>query len=154
MRPGDLKLKADHIASFVPSPLVGPNDDEWGVRFPDMTQVYDLEMQDIIRLSAQEIDLDMKEGVYLQVTGPQFETPAEIRAYKTLGADVAGMSTAVEAIALRHMGARVAGISCVTNLASGLGGGLLTAEEVIEVGVRVGDTFSALLTAIVSRMRG
>jgi purine-nucleoside phosphorylase len=153
MRPGDLMLITDHIASFVPSPLIGPNNDAWGVRFPDMTQVYDLAMQDVIRLSAHEIGLDLKEGIYLQVTGPEFETPAEIRAYKTLGADVTGMSTAVEAIALRHMGARVAGISCVTNLASGLGTGLLTAEEVIEVGEQVGDTFSALLAAVAKNMR-
>jgi len=152
MRPGDLMLITDHIASFVPSPLIGPNNDEWGVRFPDMTQVYDLEMQDIIRNAARKIDLDLKEGIYLQVTGPPFETPAEVRAYRILGADVAGMSTAVEAVALRHMGVRVAGISCVTNLASGLGAGLLTAEEVIEVGIQTADTFIALLTTMLTKM--
>ena len=145
MCPGDLMLITDHISSLVPSPLLGQNIGELGVRFPDMTQVYDVEMQEAIRVAARKLGLKLKEGIYLQVTGPAFETPAEIRAYQGMGADATGMSTVVEAIALRHMGARVAGISCVSNLASGLGDSLLTSEEVNEVGAAVGKTFTALL---------
>jgi len=152
VRVGDLLLITDHISSLVPSPLLGPNIDELGVRFPDMTQVYDAQMQDAIRGAASARDIDLKEGVYLQVTGPQFETPAEIRAYRDMGADVTGMSTVVEAIALRHMGARVAGISCITNLESGLGDGLLSSEEVNEVGAGVGETFIALLEEAVASL--
>jgi len=154
MRPGDLMLITDHIASFMPSPLRGSNIDELGVRFPDMTQVYDLDIQETIRGAARKLAIDLKEGVYIQVAGPQFETPVEVQAYKRLGADVTGMSTAVEAMALRHMGAKVAGISCVTNLASGLSGGLLTSEEVNEVGARAADRFSALLRESLRNLAG
>ncbi|MCL2819198.1 MAG: purine-nucleoside phosphorylase [Actinomycetia bacterium] len=152
MRPGDLMLITDHIASFILSPLRGPNIDEWGVRFPDMTHVYDHKMQETIREAAKSVGIDLKEGVYLQVPGPAFETPAEVRAYKILGADVAGMSTAAEAIALHHFGARVAGISCVTNLAAGLGSRLLTSEEVNEVGERVSHKFAELIAETLKRM--
>jgi len=148
MRPGDLMLITDHIASFVLSPLRGPNIESWGVRFPDMTQIYDLQLQEVVRRAAEKVDIDLKEGVYLQVPGPAFETPAEVRAYKILGADVAGMSTAAEAIALHHLGAKIAGISCVTNLAAGLGDGLLTSEEVNEVGQQVSEKFAHLIAEI------
>jgi purine-nucleoside phosphorylase len=154
MKPGDFMLITDHIASFILSPLRGKNIDDWGVRFPDMTHVYDLELQNVIRSAAHATGINLKEGVYLQVPGPAFETPAEVRAYKTLGADVAGMSTAAEAIALHHMGARVAGISCVTNLAAGLGGGLLTSEEVNEMGEQVAETFQSLITETIQRTVG
>lgn len=149
MRPGDLMLITDHIASFILSPLRGPNIGHWGVRFPDMTHVYDTELQRIIRNAARDLGIDLKEGVYLQVPGPAFETPAEVRAYRILGADVAGMSTAAEAIALHHFGARVAGISCVTNLAAGLGEGLLTGEEVEEVGTQASGKLGYLLDEVV-----
>jgi len=152
MTPGDLMLITDHIASFMPSVLRGENVDAWGVRFPDMTHVYDVELQDVIRRAAEAVGIDLKEGVYLQVPGPAFETPAEIRAYKSLGADVAGMSTATEAIALRHMDVKVAGISCITNLAAGMSGALLTSEEVNEMGEQVAETFAALLTEVVKTL--
>jgi len=145
MEPGDLMLITDHIASFVHSPLRGPNIDGWGVRFPDMTQVYDVELQEITRSAAQQLGIDLKEGIYLQVPGPAFETPAEVRAYKILGADVAGMSTATEAVAIRHLGGRVLGISCVTNLAAGLGDRWLTGEEVNIMGALSSEKFGALL---------
>ena len=149
MKPGDLMLITDHISSLIQSPLLGPNIDELGVRFPDMTQVYDLEMQDAIRTAARDLGIDLKEGVYIQISGPQFETPTEIRTYQGMGADATGMSTVVEAIALRHMGARVAGISCISNLASGLGDSLLTSEDVNETGAAVAETFTALLKEVV-----
>ena len=152
MQPGDLMLITDHISSFIVSPLRGPNIDHWGVRFPDMTQVYDAELQDVIRQAAANLAIDLKEGVYLQVPGPAFETPAEVRAYKILGADVTGMSTAAEAIAIIHMGGRVGGISCVTNLAAGLGVGRLTSEEVNEMGARVSQKFGALLAEVLRAM--
>ena len=148
MQPGDLMLITDHITSFITSPLRGPNVDEWGVRFPDMTQVYDPQLQAVVRRAAKTVGIDLKEGVYLQVPGPAFETPAEVRAYKILGADVTGMSTAAEAMAVIHMGGRVAGISCVTNLAAGLSDGPLTSEEVNEMGEQVSEKFGALLAEV------
>ena len=152
MRAGDLMLITDHISSLVPSPLLGQNIDELGVRFPDMTKVYDAKMQEAIRAAARELGLDLKEGVYLQVTGPAFETPAEIRTYQGMGADATGMSTVVEAIALHHMGARVAGISCVCNLAAGLGDGLLSSEEVNEAGAAAVETLTALVKETLCRL--
>src|SRR5699024_8813645 len=112
---GDFMLITDQISSFAPSPLIGENVSELGDRFPDMTHIYDIEMQKLIRKTASEEKIDLKEGVYLQTTGPNFESPAEIRMYAVLGADAVGMSTACEAIAARHAGLRVCGISCVSN---------------------------------------
>jgi purine-nucleoside phosphorylase len=146
-KPGDLMVLRDHIASFVPSPLTGPNLDELGPRFPDMTEVYDAGLRAVLHDAAAEVAVELHEGVYLQVTGPAFETPIEVRAYEKLGADVTGMSTAVEAMAARHMGLKVAGVSCITNLAAGLNDGPLTSEEVNEMGLVVADKFSALLAA-------
>jgi len=151
--PGDLMLITDQITSFVPSPLIGPNIDDYGVRFPDQTQVYDRKLQDVLREAAKATGVSLREGVYMQLTGPQFETPTEIRMYRGLGADAVGMSTAVEAIALRHMGLRVAGVSCITNLGAGMPGqAQLSSEEVDEMGKQVAQHFGALLSEAIGRM--
>ncbi len=132
---GTLMLITDHISSFVPSPLRGGNIDELGPRFPDMSEVYDKELRNIVKLVAKENGVDIKEGVYLQVSGPNYETPAEIQMYKLLGADAVGMSTAVEAMAARHIGMRVCAFSCITNKAAGLSENKLSHDEVKEVAV-------------------
>ncbi|MCL2680151.1 MAG: purine-nucleoside phosphorylase [Coriobacteriia bacterium] len=151
MQVGDFMLITDHISTFVPSPLTGPNSEQLGLRFPDMTQVYDLQLQAAIRGGAADCHLDLKEGVYAQLTGPHFETPTEIRLLQSLGIDVVGMSTVVEAIALRHMNIRVAGISCITNLAAGISDTPLCGEEVNQVGAQVGGHMTELLTAALGR---
>ena len=119
-RVGDFMMITDQISSFVPSPLIGENVSELGDRFPDMTHIYDEELQGWIEETAREEDIPLQKGVYLQTTGPNFESPAEIRMYSLLGADAVGMSTACEAIAARHAGVRVCGISCISNMASGI----------------------------------
>lgn len=143
---GDFMLITDHISSLVKSPLVGENIDELGVRFPDMSEIYDKDLRDIIKKSAEELDIDIKEGVYIQTTGPQYESPAEIRAFKAIGADAVGMSTACEAIAANHMGLKICGISCVSNLAAGISKTPLTHKEVQETADRVAPDFKRLLT--------
>ena len=143
---GDFMLITDHISSLVKSPLVGENIDELGVRFPDMSEIYDRDLRDIIKKSADELDIKLKEGVYIQTTGPQYESPAEIRAFKTFGADAVGMSTACEAIAANHMGMKICGISCISNLAAGISKTPLTHKEVQETADRVAPDFKKLLT--------
>lgn len=143
---GDFMLITDHISSLVKSPLIGENIDELGVRFPDMSEVYDKNLREIIKKSAEELDMKLKEGVYIQTTGPQYESPAEIRAFKAIGADAVGMSTACEAIAANHMGLKICGISCVSNLAAGISKTPLTHEEVQETADRVAPDFKRLLT--------
>lgn len=145
--PGDLMLITDHIASFVPSPLLGTNLDELGTRFPDMSNIYRKELQEVIRNTARRLGIKLQEGVYLQLTGPAYETPAEIRMCRTLGADAVGMSTAVEAIAANHMGMKVCGISCISNLASGMLDRPLTHKEVQETADCVAEQFQELVTA-------
>ena len=152
MKIGDFMMITDHISSFVPSPLIGQNFDELGLRFFDMTQAYDLELSKAIRDSAKKLKIDLREGIYAQLTGPQFETPIEITMMKQLGADVVGMSTVVETIALRHMNKRVAGISCVTNLAAGISDVHLCGNDVVEVGIEVGPHMTALLKDAVKKM--
>lgn len=142
---GDFMLITDHISSLVQSPLIGENIDELGVRFPDMSCVYDKDLADIIRQCAKDIGVDLKEGVYIQTTGPNYETPAEIRAYKALGADAVGMSTACEAMAANHMGMRICAVSCISNLAAGISKNPLTHEEVKETADRVAPVFKKLL---------
>ena len=112
---GDLMLIRDHISVFAPNPLIGANMDELGLRFPDMSHVYDKDLQQIIRETAKENGIYLQEGIYTQLTGPSFESPAEIRMLRTLGCDAVGMSTVVEAIAANHMGMRICGISCISN---------------------------------------
>ena len=152
MNPGDLMLLRDQITCFVPSPLIGPNEDKLGVRSPDMSRVYDEELAGIIRTAAAGCGIPLKEGVYCQLTGPQFESPAEIRMLRMLGADAVGMSTAVEAVAARHMGMRVAGVSCISNLACGMTSAPLTSEEVNETAARVADRFTRLVTESIRAM--
>ena len=149
MNAGDFMLIKDQIASFVPSPLRGANVDELGVRFPDMSQIYDLEFQKIARKAAASLDIDLMEGVYLQLTGPQYESPQEIAMCRTLGADAVGMSTACEAIAARHMGMRVIGISCITNLAAGISPQPLCHAEVQEAADMVAPQFKKLVAATI-----
>lgn len=143
---GDFMLITDHISSLVKSPLVGENIDELGVRFPDMSEIYDKDLRDIIKKSADELEIKLKEGVYIQTTGPQYESPAEIRAFKAIGADAVGMSTACEAIAANHMGLKICGISCISNLAAGISKTPLTHKEVQETADRVAPDFKRLLT--------
>lgn len=149
---GDFMLIRDQIASFVPSPLIGPNLDELGVRFPDMSQVYDKGLMGIIRKTAEKLCIPLQEGTYIQLTGPNFETPAEVRMCRILGADAVGMSTACEAIAANHMGMKVCGISCVSNLACGLTENPLSHQEVQETADRVAPLFEQLVTAAVVNM--
>ena len=149
MHAGDFMLIKDQIASFVPSPLRGANIEELGVRFPDMSQIYDLEFQKIARKAAASLDIDLMEGVYLQLTGPQYESPQEIAMCRTLGADAVGMSTACEAIAARHMGMRVIGISCITNLAAGISPQPLCHAEVQEAADMVAPQFKKLVAATI-----
>jgi len=143
---GDLMLITDHVSVFAPNPLIGENCDELGVRFPDMSRVYDLELQRRIRQVAANRKYLLREGVYVQLTGPSFESPAEIRMLRTLGCDAVGMSTAVEAIAANHMGIRVCGLSCISNLAAGMTDNPLTHEEVKEAGEKTAPIFAALVT--------
>lgn len=146
MRAGDFMLIEDQIASFVPSPLRGANIDELGVRFPDMSQIYDPALRQIVRKAAVSLGIDIKEGTYLQLTGPQYESPKEVAMCRTLGADAVGMSTACEAVAARHMGMRVVGISCICNLACGISAVPLSHKEVQEVADSVAPKFKALVT--------
>ncbi len=151
-RAGDLMLLTDHISCFVQNPLIGPNVDELGTRFPDMTAIYDGQLQEIIKRAAKEEGIVLKEGVYLQLSGPSFESPAEVRMARMLGADAVGMSTAVEAIAARHMGMRVCGISCVCNLAAGMTPNPLSHEEVQEAAARAAAPFTSLLIKSISQL--
>ncbi|MBQ5771110.1 MAG: purine-nucleoside phosphorylase [Clostridia bacterium] len=144
---GSLMLLRDHISTFVPSPLIGKNYDMLGTRFPDMTEVYDRDLRGQMKRIAKEQGTDLKEGVYVQLSGPNYETPQEIRMLGILGADAVGMSTVCEAIAARHMGMKVCAVSCITNMAAGLGGKPLSHEEVRKTADRVGDQFRALVCA-------
>ncbi|MCR5503396.1 MAG: purine-nucleoside phosphorylase [Lachnospiraceae bacterium] len=149
---GSFMLITDHIAIFAPNPLIGPNIDELGTRFPDMSHVYDQDLQDFIRDAAKENGIDLKEGVYAQLTGPSFESPADIRALSVLGADAVGMSTVVEAIAANHMGMKICGISCVSNLAAGLSKNPLTHEEVQEAANKNAPLFTKLVSESIAKM--
>ena len=143
--PGDLMLVTDHISAFVPSPLRGENPQELGPRFPDMSRVYDEEMGRAVLEAGEKLGESLQQGVYLQWQGPNYETPAEIRMFRTLGADAVGMSTVCEAIAARHMGLRVCAISCITNMACGILPQPLSHEEVQQTADRVKDKFQALV---------
>ena len=149
---GDFMLIKDHIANFVPSPLIGQNIDELGVRFPDMGSIYNKELQRIIKRTAAILDIPLQEGVYIQLTGPSYETPAEIRMCRTLGADAVGMSTACEAVAANHMGMKICGISCVSNMASGITANPLTHKEVQETADRVAPLFKQLVTECIKNI--
>lgn len=150
---GSLMLIKDHISSFAPNPLIGPNIDELGTRFPDMSHVYDVDLQEDIRSAAEENGIELFEGVYAQLTGPSFETPAEIQMLHKLGVSAVGMSTVVEAIAANHMGMKICGVSCVSNLAAGMNSAPLTHEEVQEAANAIAPKFEKLLTESVIRFQ-
>jgi purine-nucleoside phosphorylase len=149
---GALVAIRDHINLQGVNPLIGPNDDRFGVRFPDMTQAYDPEFRKFVAEAGKKLNMNLHEGVYLALSGPNYETPAEIHSFRTLGADLVGMSTVPEVLAARHAGIRVLGISCVTNMAAGVTGHALTAEEVFETGARVKNDFIALLKAVIPKI--
>lgn len=166
MKPGTLMLIRDHINLMGVNPLRGANDERFGARFPDMTAVYDKALQELAYDEAMAIaeerfekGLDktftrfMWRGVYCALSGPTYETPAEIRVFRLLGADAVGMSTVPEAVAARHQGMKVMGISCITNLAAGMTGGVINHEEVMETGARVADVFKELLRRIITKIR-
>lgn len=150
---GDFCLLKDHISAMVPSPLIGPNPSELGTRFPDMTEAYDPGLRRWMTEAAAKADCVMHEGVYMQFTGPQYETPAEIRMAQVLGADMVGMSTVIEAVAVHHMGIPLAAVSLATNKAAGLGG-KLSEEEVIEEGNRAAEKFRTMILYFLSHFAG
>ena len=136
----------------MPSPLIGENIDELGARFPDMSEIYNKKLRDIISGAAEDLDITLRHGVYLQLTGPSFESPAEIRMARTIGADAVGMSTACEAIAANHAGMKVCGISCVANLAAGMTDNPLTHAEVQECADKAAPLFKKLITESIIRI--
>lgn len=151
-KPGDLMIITDHITTGVPSPLIGKNIDQLGTRFPDMSEVYSKRLQNVIRQSAAECDVAVQEGVYVQFTGPNYETPAEVRLGRKWGGDAIGMSTACEAMAARHMGLEVCGISCITNMCAGMSDTQLDHKEVQETADRVAAEFKKLVTSVIQKM--
>jgi purine-nucleoside phosphorylase len=149
---GALVAIADHIDLQGLNPLVGPNEDRFGPRFPDMTQAYWKPYREMVLEEARRLGINLCEGIYAGLVGPSFETPAEIRYLRAIGADLVGWSTIPEVVVARHMGIKVLAISCVTNMAAGILDGILTHEEVIETGARVRLEFEALLTAVIPRI--
>lgn len=149
---GVLVLLRDHINLQGTNPLVGPNDDRFGVRFPDMTQAYARDYREIARAASAKLGITLHEGVYAALLGPSYETPAEIEYLRRIGADLVGMSTAAEVIAARHLGMKVLAISCVTNMAAGILDQPLSHAEVMETGERVKGTFESLLRAVIPQM--
>lgn len=149
---GALMVIDDHINLLGTNPLIGPNEERFGLRFPDMSEVYSVRLRRAADEAAQAMTLPIEHGVYIAVTGPSYETPAEIRAFRVLGADAVGMSTVPEAIVARHMGVEVLGISCISNMAAGILPQPLTAEEVIETTSRVRHQFIGLLERILERV--
>jgi purine-nucleoside phosphorylase len=150
---GALVLIRDHINLQGTNPLVGPNDDRFGVRFPDMTHAYERSYRALAQEEAAKLGMTLHEGVYAALLGPSYETPAEIKYLRTIGADLVGMSTAFEVIAARHMGVKVLAISCVTNMAAGIVDRPLSHQEVMETGERVKTSFEALLRAVLPRIQ-
>lgn len=151
-KPGDFMMITDHITTGIPSPLIGPNIEELGCRFPDMSEVYSRRLREVIRASAEKCGIGLQEGVYVQFTGPAYETPAEVRMAAIWGGDAVGMSTACEAMAARHMGIEVCGISCITNMAAGISKQELNHKEVQETADRVAKSFKKLVTEIIAGM--
>lgn len=149
---GDFMLITDQIASFVPSPLAGPNIEELGLRFCDMSEIYNKELLHLIRRTAGDCGIPLREGVYVQLSGPNFETPHEVKMCRILGGDAVGMSTACEAVAANHMGMKICGISCISNMACGITDQPLSHVEVQETADRVAPLFKRLITESVIRM--
>lgn len=158
LRAGDLMLIKDQISCFVPSPLIGENCDKLGARFPDMSEIYDKELRQAVKKAAAKQNIPLQEGVYIQMQGPNYESPAEVAMCRTLGADAVGMSTACEAIAAKHMGMKVVGISCISNMAAGISPMPLSHSEVQKAADEAASGFARLLTesvkAAAERMRG
>jgi len=151
-KPGTLMVIDDHINLMGTNPLVGANDERFGARFPDMTEAYSRRLREVADAAARATGVPVAHGVYVAVHGPSYETPAEIRYLRTIGADAVGMSTVPEAIVARHMGMEVLGISCITNPAAGVLPKPLVHDEVMEVARRVRAEFSALLEGIIERL--
>ncbi len=149
---GSLVVISDHLNLIGDNPLRGPNDERFGPRFPDMTEVYDHEYQDAAIREGHEMGLELRRGVYAALSGPSYETPAEIRMLRLLGADAVGMSTVPEAIVARHMGLRVLGISCITNMAAGVEDRTIDHAEVMETGERVRESFSEMLRRVIPKL--
>lgn len=149
--PGDLMLISDHINNMGSNPLIGPNDSNLGVRFPDMSEAYARDLRKMAKEIASQIGLNVKEGVYVGNTGPAYETPAEVRMIRTMGGDAVGMSTVPEVIVARHAGMRVLGISCISNMAAGILDQPLNHEEVIETTEKVKQDFLKYVKAIVAK---
>lgn len=149
---GDLMLISDHINFFGVNPLRGPNLDELGVRFPDMTEPYSKKLRGLASRVASEKGITLREGVYMGLSGPTYETPAEVRAYRMLGADAVGMSTIPEVVALAHMGIEVLGISCITNMASGILPQKLTHQEVLDTTASVREHFAGLVLGVLKEL--
>ena len=151
-RPGDLMIISDHINYMGTNPLIGPNDSALGVRFPDMSQAYDKELRRMAKQTAEELNIPVQEGVYTAVSGPSYETPAEVRFLRTIGSDAVGMSTVPEVIVARHSGLRVLGISCISNAAAGILDQPLSHDEVMEVTEKVKSDFWRLIKAAVAKI--
>ena len=151
---GALVALSDHINLQGANPLIGPNEDDWGPRFPDMSEVYSKDYRALARAAAESLGFALPEGVYAALSGPSYETPAEIRYLRAIGADLVGMSTAPEAIVANHMGMKVLAISCVTNMAAGVLDQKIDHEEVLETGRQVRTRFTELLKTVVPRLRG
>ena len=149
---GDLMLIKDHISMFVPSPLIGENLDQLGVRFPDMSDIYDRELRDMIKNLARDLEIPLQEGIYIQLTGPAYESPAEVQLCRILGGDAVGMSTACEALAANHMGMKICGISCISNLACGMTDQPLSHKEVQEAADKVAPRFKKLVTNVIAEI--
>jgi purine-nucleoside phosphorylase len=152
LRAGEIVIIADHLNLLGGSPLRGPNDETLGPRFPGMSEAYDVELRALAAAAGDEVGLSLREGVYAALPGPQYETPSEVRMLRGLGADLVGMSTVPEVIVAQHMGARVLGLSCCTNLAAGIAPHKLSHADVTETAARVRDQFTALLSRILGKL--
>lgn len=150
--PGDLMAITDHLNLIGNNPLIGPNVREWGPRFPDMSNAYSRELLEIARNSARSLGIRLQEGVYASLSGPTYETPAEIRMLRKLGADAVGMSTVPEVLVARHMGMRVLGLSCITNMAAGITNDPLTHDEVVQTSEKAKSRFTALIESVLENM--
>lgn len=151
-KPGNLMLITDHINNTGQNPLIGPNDDSQGVRFPDLSSAYNRDLQSLARQVAKELTIDLKEGVYVWNTGPTYETPAEVKVLQAVGGDAVGMSTVPEVIVARHIGLDVLGISCISNMAAGILDEKLSHDEVIETTESVRETFISFVKEILTRL--
>ena len=149
---GDFMMITDQISDFVPSPLIGPNIEELGLRFCDMSEIYDKDLRELLRCTAADLGIVLREGTYVQLSGPNFESPLEVKMCRLLGGDAVGMSTACEAIAANHMGMKICGISCISNLGCGMTDEPLSHVEVQETADRVAPLFKQLITEAVIRM--